>query len=114
MQYNPWQLAEHLAKSNNNADQSTIHAEQDEQRPQSGPRGRAPQKHAARDPKAERVAEGAESSKRKVDSFYMQQNQDVSMEVEAGEEVETGGLEMKEGDEIIQDGRVLKMRKVEP
>jgi hypothetical protein len=110
-QYNPWELAAHVAKS---SDKPTTPEPVESEKPIS-PSLFSPNrnpKHVNRDNKAEKMAEDS-SSKRKADDLHDEAAKGDEMEarvIESGEITEglTDGVQ-----EIIEDGRVTKIRRVE-
>ncbi|ORY35740.1 hypothetical protein BCR39DRAFT_511850 [Naematelia encephala] len=127
--FNPWELAEHLAKGkaasesttiDTNTNANTAPAPAPSTEPTTAPQSRSAQNQAARSERAAQLKLDTTDTqsviKRKVEDAELEEGEQTitAEDVEGGEVVEDERAELGEGfEEVIEGGRVLKMRKVE-
>ena len=112
MQYNPWQVAEHAARQT----RASLDENSSSARLLTSSRGQnQKRKLEGRDRNVASIAEGSRSPvKRKAAESEDGELRIGGGDVEAGEIVEDQDADLgDEFEEVIQDGRVMKMRRVE-
>jgi len=118
-QYNPWQIAEHAARDSQKVSKESAAKGQELQAdgtPSASPAQNPKRRLESRERKAASMQKKQPGSpvKRKANLLEDGQVERSAIDVESGEVVEDEGVDLGDDfEEVIEDGRVVKMRRVE-